>query len=490
MAGYFKIDWLVFDIITNLQRNLTLKIMSNSKKIHFEISERKLLLRIFDVFFVSFALYCVGFIFNFNYFRFSTILIYWAIVLALYINIFGAIFEMYNLQVASNPFQILRSVILTTTSTVLFYLLTPVFSPELPKNRWQLLVFYITIFIALYSWRMIYLHFLASNRFVQNAVLVCDKEQVEELVLGLESVDPHYRIIGYINTDSDSTSKFEFQYVKNIEIKDLTSFVAKNGISEIVVASKKTDGITTDLYHQLIRLLESGKTIREYTQVYESKTQRIPVQYISRDFYRFFPFSRSNQNKLYLLSTRLFEIIFSLIGLIVGVVLIPIILIGNVFGNKGKLFYTQKRVGKDGVIFDIIKFRTMVKNSEEIGAFFTEINDSRVTKFGKFLRKTRIDEFPQFINILKGDMAVIGPRPERPEFVNKIAEIMPFYETRHIIKPGLTGWAQVKYSYGEKLEDSLIKLQYDLYYIKHRSVYLDLDITFKTISTVLFYRGQ
>lgn len=464
--------------------------MSNSKKIHFEISERKILLRFFDVAFVLFGLYCVGSVFQFNYFQFSTVVIYWAIVLALYINVFGAIFEMYNLQVASNPFQILRSVILTTTSTVLFYLLTPVLSPELPKNRWQLLVFYITVFIALYSWRMIYLHFLASNRFVQNAVLVCDKDQVEELVLGLESVDPHYRIIGYINADSDSISDLEFQYVQHIEIKDLTSFVAKNGISEIVVASQKTDGITTELYHQLLHLLESGKTIREYTQIYENKTQRIPVQYISRDFYRFFPFSRSNQNKLYLLFIRFFEIVLSLIGISIGLVLIPIILIGNVFWNKGKLFYTQRRVGKDGVVFRIIKFRTMVKNAEASGAVFAKTNDSRITKFGKFLRKTRIDEFPQFINILKGDMAVIGPRPERPVFVDEIALVMPFYETRHIIKPGLTGWAQVNYSYGEKMEDSLMKLQYDLYYIKHRSIYLDLSIAFKTISTVLFYRGQ
>lgn len=457
---------------------------------HFEISERKLLLRIFDVFFVLIGLYCLGFVFNFNYFQFSTANYYWVIVLAIYINLFGGIFEMYNLQVASNNLQVLQSTILTTTSTVLFYLLTPVFSPELPKNRLQLVFFYITFFIALYAWRMIYLHFLASNRFVQNAVLVCDRDQVEELVSGLESVDPHYKIIGYINLDSDSNSDQEYQNVKHIEIKDLTSFVAKNGISEIVVASQKTDGITADLYHQLIVLLESGKSIREYTHIYESKTQRIPMQYIARDFYRFFPFSRSNQNKLYLLSSRLFEIILSLAGLCIGIALIPIIFIGNIFWNKGKLFYTQKRVGKDGAVFKIIKFRTMMKNAEASGAVFAKTNDSRITKFGKFLRKTRIDEFPQFINILKGDMAVIGPRPERPVFVREIAQIMPFYETRHIIKPGLTGWAQVNYSYGETIEESLIKLQYDLYYIKHRSIYLDLDIIFKTISTVLFYRGQ
>ena len=180
----------------------------------------------------------------------------------------------------------------------------------------------------------------------------------------------------------------------------------------------------------------------------------------------------------------------SLIGLSLGILLLPIILIGNFFGNRGKLFYTQERVGKNGEVFNIVKFRTMVKNAEKDGAVFATSNDARITPFGKILRKSRIDEFPQFINILKGDMAVIGPRPERPVFVKEIAEVMPFYETRHVIKPGLTGWAQVNYSYGETIDDSLIKLQYDLYYIKHRSLFLDFNIIFKTLSTILFYRGQ
>jgi len=447
-------------------------------------------LRFFDVISVLLALYLVGFLFHFKYFTFSATNYYWTIVLTIYINAFGAVFEMYNLQVASNHFQVLKSTVLTTTATVVFYLLTPVFSPQLPKNRLQLLVFYLVVFIGLYSWRMIYVRFLASNRFVQKVVLICDREQVEELILGLESVDPHYKIIGYVNSDNSIADNFEYHYVRCLKRDELSLFVKDNGISELVVASQKTDGITVDLYHQLLQLLESGITIREYTQVYESKTLRIPVQYIARDFYRFFPFSRSNQNKLYLSIVRFFEIGLSLLGISIGLVLIPIILIGNVFWNKGKLFYTQERVGKDSVAFEIIKFRTMIKNAETRGAVFATTNDSRVTKFGKFLRKTRIDEFPQFINILKGDMAIIGPRPERPFFVNEIAQIMPFYETRHIIKPGLTGWAQVNYAYGEKMEDSLIKLQYDLYYIKHRSVYLDLSIAFKTISTVLFYRGQ
>ncbi len=463
--------------------------MVNKKKIHFEISERKVLLRIFDIIWVLVALFLVGEAFNFDYFKFSSTNFYWTIVLGLYISVFGSIFEMYNLQVASREFQSIKSIILTASTTVLVYLLTPIFTPVLPSNRIQILFFYLAVLISLFIWRLTYVKFFASNRFLKKVVLICDREQLRELQSGLESVDPHYRVMGYVNSDS-SGIKFQTESVENIDIDKLADFVRMNSVSEIVIASQKTDGITVALYNQLINLLENGYIIREYTQVYESITQRIPVQYVARDFYRFFPFSRSNQNHLYLLVVRILEIITSILGLLIGTILLPLILLGNLFGNRGKLFYTQARVGKNGNVFNILKFRTMIRDAESNGAVFTTTNDARITTFGKILRKTRLDEFPQFYNVLKGEMAVIGPRPERPVFVKEIANLMPFYETRHVIKPGLTGWAQVNYPYGETLDDSLIKLQYDLYYIKHRSLFLDVNIVVKTFSTVLFYRGQ
>jgi len=464
--------------------------MNKYKDIHFEVSERKILLRVFDVFFVLLSLYIVGIIFKFNYFNISTTDYYWTFVLGLYINVIGSVFEMYNLQIASNQFQVVKSIFLTASTTVLVYLLTPIFTPVLPTNRIQIVFFFLAILIALLLWRLFYVKFLASHRFVKKVILICDKEQVRELINGLESVDPHYKVMGFVNSDSASNQTLKSQGVKNIAIDDLRIFVKENSISEVVIASQKTDGITVNLYNQLLYLLENGFIIREYTQVYEALTQRIPVQYVSRDFYRYFPFSRSNQNHLYLLGVQILEIVISIIGLSLGAVLLPLILIGNLLGNRGKLLYNQERVGKNGKIFQIVKFRTMVENAETDGAVFATTNDSRVTAFGKILRKSRIDEFPQFINILKGDMAVIGPRPERPTIVKDIADVMPFYETRHVIKPGLTGWAQVNYAYGETIDDSLIKLQYDLYYIKHRSFFLDINIIIKTLSTVLFYRGQ
>ncbi|MCL4147353.1 UNVERIFIED_CONTAM: hypothetical protein GTU68_040361 [Idotea baltica] len=218
--------------------------------------------------------------------------------------------------------------------------------------------------------------------------------------------------------------------------------------------------------------------------------QRVPVQFVGKDFYKYFPFSRSNQNKLYLFFHRLFDIIISIVGLSIGIVLLPIILLGNVIGNRGSLFYSQDRIGKNGEIFKIIKFRTMVKNAEKAGAVWAKKGDVRVTPFGKFLRNSRLDEIPQFINILKSEMSLIGPRPERPVFVKELSKMLPFYETRHIVKPGLTGWAQVKTRYAASLDDSLLKLQYDLYYIKHRGFFLDMNILIKTLSTVIFFRGQ
>lgn len=465
--------------------------MVANKKIHFEVSERKILLRIFDVLSVLLALYVVGVVFKFNYFNISTTNYYWTIVLGIYLTIIGTVFEMYNLQVASNQFQVTKSIILTASTTVLVYLLTPIYTPALPSNRLQIVFFYVAIFMSLLLWRLFYVRFLASSRFVKKVILICDKDQAQELVMALESVDPHYKVMGYVNSDlQGDIVKSKKDFIQNIDIDKLEEFVVRNSVSEVVIASQKTDGITVNLYNQLIHLLENGYIIREYTQVYENITQRIPVQYVARDFYRYFPFSRSNQNQLYLLVVRILEVLVSLAGLSVGIALLPLILIGNALGNRGKLFYLQERVGKNGEIFKMVKFRTMVKNAESNGAVFATVNDSRITSFGKFLRKARLDEFPQFLNILKGDMAVIGPRPERPIFVNEIAEVMPFYETRHVIKPGLTGWAQVNYSYGDSIDDSLIKLQYDLYYIKHRSIFLDINIVLKTFSTILFYRGQ
>jgi exopolysaccharide biosynthesis polyprenyl glycosylphosphotransferase len=457
--------------------------------IHFEMSERKILLRIIDVVVVLGALYLLGVIFHFNYFLIKEEQWMWSVILAGYLLFFATVFELYNLQRASRITATLRSAITTGSVTSLIYLLTPFYTPELPENRIQILYFYLAVTLPLLIWRSVYIKFFASSRFNKNIILIADAGDAAMIAKSLQDVDPNYKITGFINTGRAIVSG-RFVGLKAIEIKDAHDLFKDKTVTEVVVASNEVEGITSNLYRWLIKLVENGYTVREYTQVYEEMTDRVPVQYVGKDFYKYFPFARNNQNRLYLVFHRIFDIVASLCGLIIFAVIIPFVFLGNLFGNRGSLFYIQERVGINRKLFKIIKFRTMERDAEKLGAQFAVKNDVRITEFGKFLRVTRIDEFPQFWNILKGEMSVIGPRPERPVFVDQLSEKIPFYETRHVVKPGLTGWAQVKTKYGVTDEDHLRKLQYDLYYIKKRSVFLDIRIIVKTLSTIIFFKGQ
>jgi exopolysaccharide biosynthesis polyprenyl glycosylphosphotransferase len=464
--------------------------MTKKKGIHFEVSERKILLRILDLVMVYLGVYCLSLYFDFEYIEVSKDNSVALILLGVYITIFGTIFELYDLQKASKLESTFKNVVITASTVVLFYLLTPVLSPYLPVERLQIVYLYLTIIFSILLWRVFYMNLIESPRFYKRVLLVGEVSNIDGLVRALDTSDPNYKIVGFINSESSSEDSVKFNGLKEFDAKDFLQTIQKEKISEILVASFNTEAITVEVYHDLMMLLERGFKIRDYTQVYEELLQKVPVQFVGKDFYKYFPFSRSNENKLYMFFQRGFDIVFSLIGLFFGLLITPIILIGNLIGNRGPLFYSQERVGRNSKPFQIIKLRSMVVNAEEDGVKWAQKNDTRITAFGMFLRRSRLDEIPQFINVLKGDMSIIGPRPERPFFVNELSRIIPFYETRHIIKPGLTGWAQVSTRYGASVDDSLTKLQYDLYYIKHRSVFLDFSISIKTLSTILYYRGQ
>ncbi|TYA56671.1 exopolysaccharide biosynthesis polyprenyl glycosylphosphotransferase [Formosa maritima] len=458
--------------------------------IHFNISERKVLLRIVDILSILGMLYLISSLFAFDYFSVTKENWTWVVVLLLYISVFGTIFELYDLQKASKLDKVISNIFLTASFTVLFYLLTPYFTPFLPTNRLQIVYFYLAIILALLIWRFIYVNFITSPRFYKKVLIVGEISNIESIIDAFKNSDPNYKIVGFINCELSQKDSIKFKGIAEYACTELHQVIEKEKISEIIVASYNAETITTEIYNDLILLLERGFPIKEYTQVIEDMTYRVPVQFVGKDFYKYFPFSRSNQNKFYLFYHRLFDTLFSFAGVIVGLCILPFILLGNLIANRGPLFYFQDRVGKNGKVFSIIKFRTMIIDAEKQGAVWAEKDDIRVTTFGRFLRRSRLDEFPQFLNILKGDMSLIGPRPERPYFVKELSQVIPFYETRHIIKPGLTGWAQVKVRYGSTVEDSLLKLQYDLYYIKHRSFFLDANVIVKTLSTMVFYRGQ
>jgi exopolysaccharide biosynthesis polyprenyl glycosylphosphotransferase len=464
--------------------------MAQNKSIHFEISERKVLLRIFDIIAVLIGLYAIGYSFEFDYFKITKEYWFWSVILSLYFTIFGTIFELYNLKQSSKLDTTFKNIVLTVSITVLFYLLTPIVTPVLPDKRLEIIYFYLAIVGSVFLWRIAYTTFISSPRFYKRVLVLGEISNVENIVKTFITSDPNYKIVGFINSDNTHTDSVKFTGLKEFKQEELQSVIKEESISEIVIAINDSESITPQIYNELTILLEHGFTIREYTQVFEEITKRVPVQFVGKDFYKYFPFSRSNQNKLYMFYHRGMDIICSVIGILCGIILLPLIIIGNLIGNRGKLFYTQKRIGKHSKPFTIIKLRTMVANAEKTGIKWADKNDIRVTSFGRFLRNTRLDEIPQFINVLKGEMSIIGPRPERPFFVNELSKIIPFYETRHTVKPGLSGWAQVNSRYGSSVEDSLIKLQYDLYYIKHRSFFLDINIIVKTLNTMIYYRGQ
>ena len=457
-----------------------------SSKPSFTISERILFLRIFDILSVVLGILFAASFEDFYYFDISSSkLLTWFATLIVYLVLFAQIFEMYNLKNSNDYFTIIRSILLTSFTTTIFYIFTPIISPELPLNRMQILYLFAATTIPLVIWRIIYIVFIFAPKYFRTTLLIGDVEEVRKLRIFIETKASTNQVVGCVSTEQ---CKDDMQYY-NLKSANIIDIVKDLSISEIVVAEYDPKTYK-NVHSQLVQLFEYGTAIISSKRFKEREAFLMPEMKLEDAFYDVITFSRSHQSKIYLLFNKLVDIIISIIGILFMALLLPFLWVGNAIGNKGSLFYYQNRVGKNGEVFEIIKLRTMIQDAEKNGAEWAKKNDSRITRFGKFLRKTRLDEVPQFINIIRGDMALIGPRPERPEFVTNLEKELPFYAIRHLIKPGLTGWAQVKHPYASSLEDQGIKMRYDLYYIKERSFLLDFKILVKTITTVLFFRGQ
>ncbi len=455
---------------------------------HFSISERKLYLRFVDILISLLGLFLINYFFNFQYFNFyNENSVVWTILLAFYVLSFGEIFEMYNLKVASDTYLTLRSTFITVVFTTLFYVFTPILSPELPHYRIQIAYFALALFFSILVNRFLYIQLIFSPRFLKNILLIAEANQIENIV-ALNKSKTANKIVAYISNTALKNNK-DLVFINNVNA-NIEQIVKENYINEIIVSSTNLKFTSQNINNQLIELFKKGVVIKSVDSFIEKETFRIYEAKLTSDFYNYFTFSKSHQNNLYLTFRRIFDVLFSVIGILLTLILVPIIFVGNLFGNKGGLFYTQKRVGEKGAEFSIIKFRTMVTNAEKNGVVWAVKNDSRITSFGKFLRKTRLDEFPQFYNVLKNEMSLIGPRPERLKFVQQLEKEIPFYAIRHVIKPGLTGWSQVMYPHASSVKDQHEKLMYDLYYIKERNLLLDFKIVVKTISAIIFFRGN
>jgi exopolysaccharide biosynthesis polyprenyl glycosylphosphotransferase len=301
---------------------------------------------------------------------------------------------------------------------------------------------------------------------------------------------PHYEIVGFI----DDNSALVGQSIYGIPILgDRQMFAAEKpaleGIGQIVLAIDNP--IDEELLDIFTACYQQGTIVTPMPIMYEQVTGKVAIDRIGSQWYAALPMRRSSFDALNRLSKRTLDLVC---GTIIGSVLLlvfPFVALAIRLESKGPIFYRQERVGLHGAKFMVYKFRSMVTDAEVDGkARWAVKGDSRITKVGRFLRKTRLDELPQVINVLRGDMSMVGPRPERQQFIDKLQLEIPFYTLRLAAKPGLTGWAQVRYGYGSTVEDAAIKLQYDLYYLKHQSLLLDLKIILRTFGVVVEMRGQ
>lgn len=238
----------------------------------------------------------------------------------------------------------------------------------------------------------------------------------------------------------------------------------------------------TDLVKKIFSELPLNIKYISYSEFYEDIAGKVPLGRVEEGW--FLENLSRQEHRIEYVSKRAFDIFFGGIGLLVFVLVIPFIALVIKLDSKGPIFYSQKRVGKGGRHFILHKLRTMTVGAEQGGAVWAKAKDLRVTKVGKILRAGHIDEFPQFLNILKGELSFVGPRPERPVFVAQLKQEIPFYDIRHLVKPGFTGWAQINYRYGASVKDAEEKLKYDLYYVKNRNLLFDLSIILKTVRII------
>jgi sugar transferase (PEP-CTERM system associated) len=351
--------------------------------------------------------------------------------------------------------------------------------------RWTMIVGSMLALAVLWIWRIAFSGIVVHAAAVPDVLFVGNSPIIEELCAGLESrPEIGRRPMGFL---SEGPVAPDFPHCRRLgRMEEVAAVVERLRPSEIVVAMAERRARMP--VSELLELRLSGIPVMEAASLYEAVFGRVCTKEL-RPSQLIFSAQLGPQP-----GTLLLQQVYSLALAAVGVVLLaPVMLLvalGVKLTSKGPVLYRQVRVGRNGKPFVLFKFRSMTVDAEaRTGAVWAQANDPRVTGLGKWLRLLRLDELPQLLNVLRGEMAIVGPRPERPEFVKTLAEKIRFYHQRHCVKPGITGWAQINYKYGNTLEDTIMKLEYDLYYIKNMSWSLDLYVIFHTVKTMITQRG-
>lgn len=367
---------------------------------------------------------------------------------------------------------------------VFFFYFVPFFGLT-PKTNFLVTL---TIFTALFLlWRFVYGRVIRGVKNTIRIVLVGSSPSSLELVR--KTVD--YPELGYEVAAVFGLPKSQIPgWLKDSGIvvrQSLNGFredMGGMGISSVVVSNELYPRVFSELY----RMLPTEVAFYNLSTFWEEMDRSIPIS--EADEIWFLENLRGVRKRFYEITKRGVDLAWAAVLGFFSLLVFPFIALGIKLTDGGSIFYRQRRVGKGGRIFQVIKFRTMVPDAEKKGIQWAKKNDPRVTRFGRFLRNSRLDEIPQLLNVIRGEMSFIGPRPERPEFVEVLSQKIPHYGLRHLIRPGLTGWAQVNYPYGATEEDAQRKLRYDLYYLKNRSFILDAEIVLKTIRIMVSRKGM
>lgn len=413
----------------------------------------------------------------------------WAVKL-LFVNlvVLGSfyLFDLYDFKMIRQrmilTLRILQSLSVSAiTLALLFYLL-----PEMRLGRGVIALSLLLTLAMMLLWRFAAMWMLRNPRLAERVMILgTDANAVGVAREMLQHVEYGYEVVGFVGNDPALVGKSLINPSVIGLMDDLESLVRNHRPDRIIVAMAERDGKLP--MHMLLKLkIRDEISIEEGSRFFERVSGRIytddlqPEQLVFSD--------AGSGVRIYKRLQRLFDIAAAVVGLVLSSPIMLITAIAIRLESKGPVFYLQERVGLHGEPFRIIKFRSMRTDAEANGPVWAGENDPRVTRVGRLIRKTRIDEIPQFINVLRGEMSLIGPRPERPQFVTQLEARIPYYSERHLVKPGLTGWAQVRYPYGASFEDAREKHQYDLYYIKNQSPLLDALIVLETIRVVLFGR--
>jgi len=399
-------------------------------------------------------------------------------------------FDAYDLKKASRFATSTASVAKSAILTLVVYLLIPYVTPALLHSRLTLGLFFVLSMTLLTTGRGVYAFALAQPLFQRRTVIVGAGWAGRTILEALrENGDGSYEVMGFVDDDPGKDGQIIDGVPVLGDCQELGTLIDPCQASTLILAI--THEVNGKLFQALMESLEQGVEIIPMPVIYEAVTGRVPVEHIGDNWYVAMPIRHPGTGALYPLIKRVMDIVLAFIGLFCLGLALPFIALAMYLDSPGPIFYTQERVGKGGKTFRAYKFRSMLPDAEKEGKpVWAQEGDPRVTRVGRLLRATHVDEFPQFLNIIKGEMSAVGPRPERPEFVAQLEREIPFYRTRHCVKPGMAGWGLVKQGYSSSKEDALLKLQYDLYYIRHQSVWLDLVILLKTFTDTFTFRGR